>query len=99
MSNKYKLTIKEEASFEISDAYEWYESKQVNLGGKFKKHLLKTFKSILANPMSFQVLFNNHRQAVVSKFPFVVIFETFDVNVVVYAVFHTSQDPKKKNRM
>lgn len=53
MNNQYSLVIKEEAHFDISDAYEWYESRRVNLGEKFKKHLLKTFKSIQSNPNGF----------------------------------------------
>jgi plasmid stabilization system protein ParE len=98
MSKKHNLVIKEEANLDITDAYEWYESKQPNLGTKFKRQLLKTFKSIQLNPNGSQIAFKNNRQATVSKFPYIVVFEVFDTTIVVFAVFHTCQDPKKKLR-
>lgn len=98
MAKKHNLIIKEEAGFDISDAYEWYESKQPNLGDKFKRQLLKTFKSVHSNPTGFQIIFDNQRQANVSKFPFVVVFEILNLDIVVFAVFHTSQNPQKKKR-
>lgn len=98
MKNHYTLVIKEEAKFDITDAYEWYESKQQKLGEKFKSQVRKAFKSILANPKGYQVITGNFRQAAVPKFPFVVVFEVFETEVVVYAVFHTSQHPTKKIR-
>ncbi len=35
------------------------------------------------------------RQAVINKFPFVVIYEIEGRNIVVYAVFNTYQNPEK----
>lgn len=98
MKNHYTLIIKEEAKLDITDGFEWYESKQQKLGGKFKTQVRKAFKTILGNPKGYQIVTGNYRQATISKFPYVIVFEVFESEVVAYAVFHTRQDPTKKNR-
>ncbi len=98
MTKKYRLEIKHEAIKEIEDAYYYYEEKQTGLGHDFKTALDETFSAILKAPSGFIEVANNRRQIVVNKFPYVVIYEIFASLIVVYAVFHTSLNPKKKIR-
>ncbi len=95
MPNKkyYNLIIKEEAAIEIEDAYLWYESKQKNLGERFLEVLNKCFLSIIASPGIFAKKYREMRQAPLKSFPFVVLYEIEEKNIVVYAVFHTSRNP------
>jgi plasmid stabilization system protein ParE len=98
MKKAYHVLLTKEARNEVVDAYEWYESKQPKLGGRFKRQLHRTFNDILANPSGFKIIFENQRQATIDKFPFVVVYEIFDKEILVFAVFHTSQNPLKKAR-
>ena len=38
----------------------------------------------------------NFRQAALKRFPFVIVYEIIKTEVVVFAVFHTSKNPKGK---
>jgi len=98
MRKKYSLEIKQEAVAEIEDAYYYYEEQKAGLGDFFQKFIDKTFASIIKSPAGFNKVTNDRRQAVVEKFPFVIIYEVFDNTIVVFAVFHTSRNPKKKIR-
>lgn len=42
-----------------------------------------------------QIAYETYRRAVVRRFPYVVFYEHSDTTVVIYAVFHCSQNPKK----
>ena len=91
----YILEIKEEANLEIIDAYLYYESKQLGLGETFLEQLELYFKRITENPKHFEVK-NNYRETYIRKFPYLIIFRIEEEKVIVYSVFNTSQNPKKK---
>lgn len=93
---KYTLEITEEASIEIEDAFDWYEAQQTDLGTLFLEQLDVTFDAILNVPNGFSKVSENKRQAPVTKYPFVIIYELFGSNIVILAVFHTSRHPEKK---
>ncbi len=92
----YELEIVEEADWEITEAYLYYEHKQSGLGEKFLKQLDKYLDRICENPKLFQIKKNDYREAYIRKFPYLVIFEIEENKVVVYSVFNTPQNPEKK---
>ncbi len=89
----YKLILKQEAKTEISNAYFWYKDKQERLGKRFLDAVDKQFLIIANNPKIFAKKYNNMRQAPVKEFPYVIIYEIENNNIVVFAVFHTSRNP------
>ncbi|HBR11803.1 MAG TPA: plasmid stabilization system [Chryseobacterium sp.] len=91
----YTLEIKEEANLEIIDAYSYYENQQSGLGETFFEQLGLYFKRITENPKHFEIK-NNYREAYIKKFPYLIIYRIEEDNVVVYSVFSTAQNPKKK---
>lgn len=96
---KYNLVIKEEANQEIIDAYFWYETKSEGLGERFFLSLDQCFDTICYNPTTYQKVHKTFRKAIVAVFPYVVLYEKRNKDILVYAVFHTAQDPdlwKKK---
>ncbi len=93
--NKYNLVIKQEAKEEITEAYNWYESKQNKLGERLISVLDDYFATIKKNPEQFPKVLNDMRQATIKKFPYIIIFEIDNNDVIVYAVFHSSQNPEK----
>ncbi len=92
----YQLVIKPRAIQMAKDAYEWYEEEQPGLGNLFLTELEISYDKIEAWPASYAKIKKNFRQAILKTFPYVVVFEIFKNEVVVYAVFHTSRSPKKK---
>ncbi|MFT5778061.1 MAG: plasmid stabilization system protein ParE [Crocinitomicaceae bacterium] len=96
MSTSYNLEIKDEAKLDIREAYDWYEEQLADLGKTFEKSLNKAIRSILKTPTGYKHITDSQRQIPLKKFPFVIIYEVFDNTIVVFAVFHTSQNPEKK---
>jgi plasmid stabilization system protein ParE len=93
---KLKLEIKEEADEEIIDAYLYYETQQNGLGERFLMQLGKFFDEICENPKHFATKKKNFREAYIRKFPYIIIYEIENEKIVVFSVFNTSQNPKKK---
>ncbi len=92
---KYNLIIKEEAKEDIFEAYNWYEDKQTELGERFLNIIDEYFKNISLYPQQYHIEFDNMRKAIVKKFPFIIVFGIENNDVVVFAVFHTKQNPDK----
>ncbi len=97
MRKELIIKIKEQANTEVSNAYTYYESKQIGLGEYFLSDFNNTINSIKLSPNGF-VKFHQYRQVRFSVFPFVIVYEVLENELVVYAVFETHQDPKKKLR-
>ena len=91
----YSLVISDAAELDIREAFLWYEDQQVKLGLSFEKHISKTIDTIKKNPLKVQVRYNQTRVAFLKKFPYGVHFNINANEIIIIAVFHTSQNPKK----
>lgn len=94
----FKIEVKEEARQDIADAMYWYASKVENLDKRFLKAVEETLLKIQQNPFAFKKVYKKFRQTAVKKFPYVILYEPEQKNVVIYSVFNTWQHPKKKLR-
>lgn len=92
----YHLEIKEEARQDIINGYLWYEEKQLGLGQRFSVEVFDYLKYISNYPEHFQVKRKSYREAVLKTFPFVIVYEIMNNAVVVFAVFPTRMNPKRK---
>ncbi len=92
----YHLEIKTEARKDIIDGARWYRNKQQGLDIKFLSAIEETISRILRNPHAGTNFYKPYRETRVKKFPYVIVYEIFSAAIVVYEVFHTSQNPKKK---
>lgn len=92
----FKLIIKEEAQLEIIEAFLYYEGKQNGLGDLFLDHLNSYFKWIRNYPFHFSKKREPFRETVVKRFPYIIIYEVLESEVIVYSVFNSWQDPAKK---
>ncbi|MHA7059833.1 type II toxin-antitoxin system RelE/ParE family toxin [Aquimarina sp. M1] len=93
---KYELEIKDEANLEIIKAYLYYEKQQVDLGERFLEHLDIYIDRIQTNPKHFPVKRPPYREAWIKKYPYLVVYEIIESKVIIYSVFNTWQNPKKK---
>ncbi len=91
----FRLKINSSAHFDLKTAINWYEAKQVGLGKRFLHDFEKTLSRIQANPYIFKVE-NNHRNAVLDIFPYIIIYEIDSQEIIILGVFHTHQNPTKK---
>ena len=94
----YSLEVINDANLEIIEAYLYYEEKRIGLGEEFLEHLDFYFERIIANPKCFPQKRKPYREAFLKRFPFLIIYEITIKKVIVYSVFNTWQNPKKKKR-
>ncbi len=95
MATADRLIILPAAERDMQKGYDWYEEKRDGLGREFLLEVEKTFTAILRSPKVFTKIKDDFRRAIVKRFPYVVFYEYASDCVTVYAVFHSSQDPKK----
>jgi toxin ParE1/3/4 len=86
----YKFEIRPLATIEIIEAYDWYELQREGLGMEFLMELEIFYAKLQRNPDTFSYYQKPVRQGVLDRFPYTVVYETFD------DVFMYRQDPDKK---
>ena len=94
----YKLVILESAFQEIVQSKEYYQLQSVGLGLIFEHAAFQVLERIRNKPLLFPIKFDSVREAPIARFPFLVCYELYDNNILILAVFHTSQHPSKKRR-
>lgn len=94
----FKAIISLAAQNDITDAIEWYELQKINLGKRFYVEFTNTLNYIIKNPLLFPLKLHGYREATVSVFPFIVVYEILDDIIIINAVFNTSKNPVKKSK-
>jgi len=94
----YSLIIKPRAILMTKNAYDWYGQQKSGLGEEFLEELDGIYNRITLHPEYFCKVKKNFRQAALKRFPFVIVYEVIKMEIVVFAVFHTSRNPKFKFR-
>lgn len=89
-----RLIIRKLAETQITEAYNWYENKQANLGDDFLLSLEGSLKTIEKDPEAFQLKYKNIRAIYTKHFPYGVFYFTNKKYIVIIAVFHLSRNPK-----
>jgi len=100
MKNKYVIIFHPKAEKEYLESVEWYEDALIGLGDEFVNEIETTINRIQNNPLLFPVKKLQIREAVVKKFPFVILFQLKEKEnqLFILSVYHTSRNPKKKYR-
>jgi plasmid stabilization system protein ParE len=92
----FNLIIKEEAYNDLQIAYDYYEEEQIGLGERFLNEVRKKIAYVEKYPLHFNKVEKDFRQTLTDRFPYLMIYELSGKDIIVYSVFHTSQDPQKK---
>ncbi|HEU0125620.1 type II toxin-antitoxin system RelE/ParE family toxin [Flavobacterium sp.] len=93
----FKIKILPLAEKEIDESIEFYESRSKGLGKQFLTYLRSYLKVLKTNPELYAVKKKpSYREMTLVKFPFVIIYEIIETEIIIYSVFHTSRNPKKK---
>jgi plasmid stabilization system protein ParE len=92
----YQLILKPNAILMAREAYEWYEDKSEGLGEIFLAELETCIQKIKSEPVLYSKVKKNFRQLSLKRFPYVVVYELIKTEVIVFAIFHTSRNPKDK---
>ncbi len=88
------FVVRGAARRDIDDAREWYELQQPGVGREFLDEAQATLIRVRDNPEGYATGRLGVRQALLSRFPYVVYFRVDPTVVVVIAVIHTSRHPR-----
>ena len=92
----YFLQIDVDALHDINQAAGWYEIQLKGLGKRFKQQTKKQINSLKKDPYLFSIKYNEIRCRKIEKFPFLIHYKIDEDQklIQVFAIFHTSRNPK-----
>lgn len=91
----FKIKYTEEAIAELNKAHLWYQSKDIELGQRFKESFNKIRTELKENPEIFKTLETNYRRAVLgSSFPYTIHYtiDKASKTIKIFGVFHQSKN-------
>lgn len=91
---KYRIQIDEEALSDIQEATEWYNEQLQGLGSRFLKQIKSQINSLKTDAEIYTNRYADVRCMLIKKFPFMVHYIIDGLTVKVFAVLHTSRNPK-----
>ncbi|MCC6574851.1 MAG: type II toxin-antitoxin system RelE/ParE family toxin [Planctomycetes bacterium] len=87
------VKLSAEATADYQQAFDWYELQQPGVGDKFKACLLSMLDIIARFPSAFPEIDPGTRKAVLTDYPFIVLYQTRRDAIYVTAVGHASREP------
>lgn len=90
MGVRFIVTV--DAQQDLTDAYDWYESRRTGLGEDFLACIDACFARIRRTPEMCAIALDNYRRALVRRFPYAIIYELTSEALTVHGVFHTARD-------
>jgi plasmid stabilization system protein ParE len=89
------LSIRSEAEVEIQEAYDWYEAQRPGLGDEFLAAVRQALAAVERSPRQYPIVRGKVRRALLSHFPYSVLYLAEPENTVVIACFHGKRDPRR----
>jgi toxin ParE1/3/4 len=86
--------LTEEAELDLIEALRWYDERDPELGNDLLRCVFRCIASIERNPRLYPLVHRQMRRALVSRFPFQILFEVESEDIIVYAVYHSARDPE-----
>jgi len=92
--SSYKIKVFPEALTDIQKATDWYNEQSYGVGTRFQKQVIKQIDKLSTTAEGYKIRYSEVRCMVIKKFPFMVHFLIEDETVVIFAILHTSRNPK-----
>lgn len=90
---QFIVTVK--AKRQIRKATLWYEKERVGLGTSFLDRVTEAFTEIQSAPLRPAIVFRDVRIAMMSRFPYLILYRAKSDDVKILAVIHASRDPDR----
>ena len=79
---------------ELKEAVHYYNAQRVGLGEEFRDEAWETVRRIKEFPQTWHPLGGTIRRCQMRRFPFGVIYEAFDLEIVIIAIAHLHREPE-----
>ncbi len=83
-----------DADAELTEAREWYSHQRQDLDLEFMECIDHALSRVASTPYAFPIVYRSLRRVVVQRFPFVMMYELADDEILVIAVFHSRRNPE-----
>lgn len=90
----YKIKIHKNALQDIQEATNWYNKQLPGLGKRFQNQVKKQINSFKTTAEHHSIRYSDVRCSLVKNFPFLIHYVLNKNEVEVFAVIHTSRNPK-----
>ena len=81
------------AERELNEAIDYYNECQDGLGLEFAKEIYSTIQTILSFPHAWSQLSKNTRRCLLNRFPYGVIYQVADDEILIIAVMQLNRKP------
>ena len=88
------IRILEKAEWEVERASDDYNKESPGLGYDFLDEFLKTVDRIKRNPEAWQPLSHRTRRAMTKRFPYGVIYQIRNTDILIVSVMHLHRHPE-----
>lgn len=82
-----------EAQEEYQHAYQWYALRSKQAALRFELEVERVLNLIADNPAMFAAYDENHRLAVLRRYPFCIVYQVFEECIYVIAIAHSRRAP------
>ena len=82
-----------EARIEFIDAVAYYEKSSEGVGLRFSREVYSTINRVTASPTAWPGVTENTRRCLASQFPYSVVYEVREQDVLIVAIAHFSREP------
>lgn len=90
-----RLTLRPEAMAEIHEATRWYAERALGLDSAFLDEVARVLHEIRTSPTRYPIADADIRKAVLTRFPYLILFRAREDEVVVISCIHGRRDPKR----
>jgi len=95
-----KFSFHPSAKMELNEAIDYYERCQTGLGAEFSNEVYSAIRSIVRLPEAWTRMSENTRRCQTDRFPFGVIYQIIDSEIVIIAIMQLNRKPNYwKNRI
>jgi len=79
---------------ELESAVHYYNSERPGLGKELRSEVRSALKLILSHPNAWQAFGKDTRRCVVNRFPYGIVYQLRQDEILVVAVMHLHRDPE-----
>jgi len=90
-----QIRFQPEAEAELAEARLWYALQREGLDDELMQRVDEALERIIDSPYAYQTVYRQFRRAVLHQFPFAIFYRPIDDEIRVFAIYHSSRDPKR----
>ena len=90
-----RLVVRPQAETELLEARDWYDQQQTGLGERFAREVDLTVSAVVDRPLSFPLVDDATRRAIVWRFPYGVFFRVLPDEIVILGIVHGHRQPSR----